>query len=119
MSNPFDFVSDGRKPYLDYQAAEKHPLASMLAVAIPFRILKFQANGGPTDTDWDSLPMVAQRIAEHGDTLLYGGKKGEAARLFCDLVDAIAIMAFGVGGVSILGDHYEVKPDAEQMGMAP
>lgn len=113
--NPFDFVSYKPKPYDQAHIDDcwrDHPLPAALAVAVPFRILQFREAGGPLDRDWESLNIVSQRIAEHGDTLLYGSKKkGEAARLFCDLVDALAIMAFVPGGVYVFGDHYEVKPE--------
>jgi len=111
MTNYFDFVSDGRKPY--DCGGSRHPLRSALAVAVPFRILELSRDGGPRAVDWDSLPAVAELISEHGDTLLYGGKKGEAARLFRGLVDALAVMAFGLGGVSVFGTHYEVKMEVE------
>lgn len=114
MSNPFDFVSDGRKPYLDYQgpegAPETHPLASMLAVAIPFRIIELQRKGGPSDLDWELAIERGLVTLEVSDLLFRGSKKqGEVSRIFTELVHAVAVMAFAPGGLTICDDHYEVN----------
>lgn len=45
----------------------------------------------------------AQLVAERSDTLMFGGKRGEAASLFNTLARALACMAFNPGGVAFMG----------------
>jgi hypothetical protein len=80
-----------------------------LALAVPLRMAELRAAGGPTDTDWDSLPDAAHELSAHGDVLLYGGRPGEAARLASGLANAIAVLAFAPGGVTVAGQHFEAQ----------
>lgn len=53
---------------------------------------------------------AAQVIAEKGDVLQFGGKGCAAA--FNALAESIACLAFVSGGVTFLGDHWEVEPES-------
>ena len=53
-------------------------------------------------------PHLAQVIVEHGDNILYRGKKkGETATAFNALARALAIMSFMPGGVRFGSLHFE------------
>lgn len=93
--------------------SDKHPLADMLDLAVPLRIMMLQARGGPTDTDWELVQMYGVNGLQHADELLFGGsgKIGDAPREFSALAQAIAVLAFLPGGVTLFGRHYESKCD--------
>lgn len=92
-------------------------LAVAMWAAIPLRIMELQARGGPSDADWGGLGAVAQDLAEHGDLLLYrGGKKGQSADLFNATAQAIAVLAFLPGGITIFGSHYQAGEANERVG---
>jgi hypothetical protein len=84
---------------------ETLPIA--LAAAVPLRITELQQRGGPTDTHLAMARSFSTVIAEKGDVLLFGGKKGEAARIFNQLAEVLAVMAFAPGGVSFADMHWE------------
>lgn len=54
----------------------------------------------------------ADIIASQSDTLMFGGKKGEPARLFAILARALACLAFQPGGVrNFAGRRWEAQPE--------
>jgi len=54
--------------------------------------------------------VCGQHVAEHGDVVqFHGGKKGASAEAFNRLAEGLACLAFQPGGVTFLGDHWEVK----------
>lgn len=89
--------------------ATNHPLAPTLAVAVPLEIHKLVEQGGPSDEEREAIIADGMKAMEKGDVLLYGGKKGEAAALFVQLVRAIALLSFQPGGITLFGQHYETK----------
>lgn len=103
------YLSSHRKESIDYAAMDDHPLVANLLVAVPIRISELVALGGPNDAHYDLLPVWAEELGSHGDDLLFGGKKGEAARMFRVIVDVLAVLSFAPGGVSIFGLRFEGK----------
>lgn len=82
-----------------------------LSAALPLRILELRERGGPTDCDIEHARAFASDLGAHGDVLQFGGgKKGDVARLFSGLVNAVAVLAFCPGGIRIFGAHYEGRP---------
>lgn len=77
-----------------------------LAAAVPIWILELKRNSNP-----DELLVRAKRcgqyIAEKGDVLQFGGKKGQAAQAFNALAEGLACLAFAPGGVTFCGLHFE------------
>lgn len=49
----------------------------------------------------------AQEIAHRSDVLMFGGKKGEAAKLFAVLARALGCLAYAPGGVKFAGRHWQ------------
>lgn len=82
-------------------------LPLMLSVAVPLEIERLRQFGGPTDADYSSMAGIVDRLGNRGDVLLFGGPKGEPARLFSDLARALAVMAFLPGGVTAFGQTWE------------
>lgn len=80
-----------------------------LSASIPLKIADINLRGGPTKQDFDRARSFADVLATQGDVLMFGGKKGEAAKLFNELAFACAVCAFIPGGITIFGDHYEHK----------
>lgn len=62
------------------------------------------ANRDATRTGWaaDAIDPVASR----GDALQYGGKRGEAAKVFNHLARGLAALAYQPGGVTYAGQHW-------------
>lgn len=78
-----------------------HPLALTLDLAVPLHIAELRKRGGPTTAEIEDIRSFSQTLAEKGDVLMFGGKKGEAADLFNKLAKAIAICAFQPGGITL------------------
>lgn len=81
-----------------------------LECSVSIRILEWKSKGNPQKEDFDRLKSknLSQVLGEKGDVLLYGGgKKGEAAAIFNDLAEAIALLSFLPGGIEIFGSHWE------------
>lgn len=82
-------------------------LITSLQAAVPLWILEVR--------DWPEIQRAAmggesgQYIAEHGDELMYGGKKGRAAAAFNHLARGLACLAYAPGGVSFAGEHWCVN----------
>lgn len=87
-------------------------LAITLSAAVPLRIAEYEAAGGPSDSDRERARSASRLIAEKGDVLQYGGRKGEAAELFNVLADALAVLAFCPGGVEFCGTRYQAGKGA-------
>lgn len=64
---------------------------------LPIRIAEYQRRGGITNTDIERTRNFAEDLAAHGDTLLFGGKPGEAGAIAGRLIDALAVLSFCPG----------------------
>jgi hypothetical protein len=88
-------------------SVEFHPISMALEMAVTLQILEWQhANTAPSWEDFNEAKQRCADIGGHGDELLYGGK--HCASLFAGVADAIAIMAFFPGGITIFGRHWEI-----------
>lgn len=79
-------------------------LLPALCAAVPMWINQLRG----TD-DWQRVALAkedAQRIAAHGDALMFHSPRGEAARSFSALARGIAIAAYQPGGVTVFGHHW-------------
>lgn len=82
-------------------------LAIVMSAAVPLRIAELRAAGGPSEDDISRARSFAHTLAEEGDTLQFGGRKGRAAELFNSLAHALAVLSFCPGGVTFCGQRYE------------
>lgn len=83
-------------------------LSTSLLVAVSIRLMNLKERGGPNEEDYKTLPDIAQLLAEHGDELLFKSNvPGQTAELFNKLAQAIAIMSYSPGGITIFGHKWE------------
>lgn len=103
---------------LEPVSAPGNPLPQFLACFVPLRIADLQRRGGPEDWEYEAARAFVPDLLERGDVLLYGGAPGEAGALAARLMQAIAVLAFAPGGITIFGQHFEghaTRPQAEEM----
>ena len=99
-------------------SGELPPTADLIRVslqaAVPLWVARLREQ--PWDQIQRRLPELSQTIAEHGDVILYRSNvKGETARAFNALAEAIAALSFVPGGVTVFGEHWEsTHPDLER-----
>ena len=87
---------------------EETPLALTLALAVPLLIAELAQRGGPTAEDYARVASYADDLAFHGDDLLYVSRQpGETALRFQQVAEAIAVLAFCPGGITVFGLHFE------------
>ena len=85
-------------------------LSDMMALAVPLYISKLKAKGGPDAEDYKRATEFSSVLGERGDILLFGGgKKGECADMFNRTAEAVAILSYSPGGVTVFGSHFEAK----------
>ena len=82
-----------------------------LSVAVPLRIEELKQV--PFTELMARRPQLVKMIAFHGDDILYHSKRpGDSAKAFNALADAIAVLSFAPGGVTLFGEHWQSKhPD--------
>lgn len=85
---------------------QDHPLPLFVSTFVPLRIRELQQVGGATEQDFERARAFVPDLCEHGDALLYR-EKGRTGEMAGRLVDAIAVLAFLPGGISIFGQHFE------------
>lgn len=81
-------------------------LPGFVAAFVPLHIAEYKLKGGPSEDDFARCPEYARMLGEHGDALLYK-IPGQTAQMMNMLLDAIAVLAFLPGGVTVFGVHYE------------
>jgi hypothetical protein len=79
-------------------------LVETLALAVPLRI--WELRGRTPEQRMTIAKRCGQHVAEHGDSLMFGGKKGRAAAAFNALAEGLAVAAYQPGGVSFAGRHW-------------
>lgn len=82
-------------------------LEATLSLAVPLWIHRVRE--WSVEHRLERARACAQIVAEKGDVLQYGGKKGEAADAFNRLAEGLAIAAFQPGGVKFRGMHWESR----------
>lgn len=80
-------------------------LTATLELAVPLWIEAVRH--WPVEDRLSRSRVCAQEIAEHGDVLQFGGKKGAAAAAFNRLAEGLACLAFSPGGVRFMGLRFE------------
>jgi hypothetical protein len=105
-----------------------HPISLFLSASVPLRITALVAQGGPTAQDFEALGGADKVMERADELLLYRGKKtkpGEIATAFNQVAQAIAVMSFVPGGITIFNQHYDggrwpiMQPEQELSQDAP
>jgi len=79
-------------------------LVETLALAVPLWI--WELRDRTPSQRMAIAKRCAQEVASHGDTLMFGGKKGAAAAVFNQLAEGLACAAYQPGGVTFAGRHW-------------
>jgi len=90
-------------------ADENHTLLRIaLQAAVPLRIDQLRTKHISVILDETTCRELGDDIATYGDIVMYKSeKRGETAKHFNQLVEAIARLAYNPGGVTFDGVHYE------------
>lgn len=90
---------------------KEHHICVYLQTAVTLRIMELQ-HAGPFE-DWQierEKERLSKALESGGDDFQFsGGKKGSGASYAAALAESVAFMAFGPGGITVFGDHYEAK----------
>ena len=97
-------------------AKDSH-LGIALSCAVPLWILQLKEYGVPTEEQVQKICREVPRLlGEHGDGLLNPGNKRlkkkpgtRPAEVFNRTAEAIAVLSFSPGGITIFGTHWETK----------
>lgn len=84
-----------------------------LSAAVPACIDNLQRIGGPSDWHREQAAAFSDDMGAKGDALLYR-VKGETARMMARFCEAVAIMAFCPGGVTLMGLHFEAEEEVQE-----
>jgi hypothetical protein len=82
-------------------------VSATVGTMVPLFVTELKQRGGPAPSDFDRARAFAPVLAERADTMMYGGKRGEAAKLMSDMCFAIAVLSFCPGGINIFGNQFE------------
>lgn len=81
-------------------------LTGMLELAVMAWTPRLQAT--PWSVLRERMAECGRIIAEKGDNILYKSKKkGESAKAFNAMAEAVTILSFAPGGIKIFGMHFE------------
>lgn len=81
-----------------------------LELAVPMWVEKIKSYNLPLEAFEARRLKCSQHIAEHGDNIMFRSKKkGDTARAFNRLAEALAICSFAPGGVTFAGMKWEYK----------
>lgn len=81
-----------------------------LDTSVPIRVLALQEQGGPIQEDFKRIQGHDQLLGERGNFLwMKSKKKGETAKVANAVADAIAVLSFVPGGITLFGQHWESK----------
>ncbi|GHO72121.1 hypothetical protein KSC_110130 [Ktedonobacter sp. SOSP1-52] len=84
-------------------------LAIALSAAVPLRVLGLYERQGPDENDLEAARQVGTLIASKGDVLLFGSQvRGETAKLFNHVAQALAVLSFAPGGICF-GQHFDAQ----------
>ncbi|GHO76476.1 hypothetical protein KSD_42470 [Ktedonobacter sp. SOSP1-85] len=85
-------------------------LAIALSAAVPLRVLALYERQGPDEKDLEAARQAGTLLASKGDRLLFGSQgRGETAKLFNHVAQALAVLSFAPGGVTCFGQHFDAQ----------
>lgn len=87
-----------------------HPLPDFLKMFVSLAIAEYQRKGGPKDYDFAHI----QNYGPFSEATMFK-VKGESRREVAKLVNAIAVMAFVPGGITIFGHHFEATAEGNEL----
>jgi hypothetical protein len=93
-------------PGFEEDATKLHLIRCTLELLVPIAIADLAAFGGPNAWHQEQAAAFSRVLGAEGDTLLYyvKGKSGAMMGKFCE---AVAVLAYAPGGVTLFGLHFE------------
>lgn len=96
---------------MGYLSKVQSLLTLSLQTSVSLRILAMRERGGPSETDRQRAQQASTLLGEHGDLLMFSGKKRKGgvttAKVFNETAHAIAVLSFCPGGVTIFNCNYD------------
>nr|BBH90128.1 hypothetical protein KTC_48790 [Thermosporothrix sp. COM3]BBH90193.1 hypothetical protein KTC_49440 [Thermosporothrix sp. COM3]BBH90258.1 hypothetical protein KTC_50090 [Thermosporothrix sp. COM3] len=89
-------------------------LRTHLQRCVPPRIRDYLRKGGPTPEDIEQVRGVTRDIARAGDLILYPDGTGREQPYLDELVEAVALLAFAPGGITVMGLHFDATIIAQE-----
>jgi hypothetical protein len=88
-------------------------LAVQTRLAVETKIKVLASDSVNLQFNFEKMQGLGQLIGEKADIMLYPTKQTltEANQIFDDMTDAIAILSFVKGGITMFGVHYEATID--------
>lgn len=103
---PVDTPSLATTALSEEQRTKLTLLQSTLEAAVPLWCLTIET--WSEEYRAERAAVCSQAVAEHGDMILYRGKKaGQSADAFNRLAEGIALASLSPGGIRVLGLHFE------------
>ncbi len=98
---------------IDNNATKLHLIRCTLSALVPIAIFDLQQMGGPTEYHLEEAQKFGFVLGEKGDSLLYY-VKGQTGKMMGRFCEAVAILAFCPGGVTVFGLHFEATVRQEE-----
>lgn len=99
-----------KDPFAEQSTQEQFLLKIHLSAMVPIALMELKQRGGPDDLDYERVRSYATELGAKGDAILYPVKaKGQSAEMVSKLVEAIAVLAFLPGGITIFGMHFNAS----------
>ena len=92
----------------EWEERTRSRIRAHLERRVPPLIRRYIRAGGPRSEDYARAHSYALSLGEHGDDILFPtDKKGTDTEVMDKLVEAVAVLAFCPGGISIFGLDYD------------
>ena len=93
----------------------KELLQLHLDTFVPLRVREILESGGVTNLMFERARASAIEIGSHGDAILFRVKH-QTGEMMGKLVDAVAVLSFVPGGITIFDLHFEAEELRKQWG---
>ena len=100
-----------------YVSGTCYMLESFLELSVTLRAFRLKEKGGPKKEDIERVKSYLPLLGERGNFLwTKSPRKGETAKIANAVADAIAVLSFLPGGITIFGRHWENNQDNSKKG---
>lgn len=90
------------------------PLSEFTLSFVPLIIAIYKQKGGPSEKDFERMKPFSLKLGEQGDALFFK-KENVTSQLANMWLDAIAVLSFLPGGVTVFGHCFESGVVRQQM----
>jgi hypothetical protein len=96
----------------DWEQRTSMRLRAHLQAQVPSRIRYYLGKDGPSEEDLERVRSYATDLGTYGDLILF--PNGNDKPYLEKLVDALAVLAFCPGGVTVFGLHFDATKMPEE-----